>query len=114
MRYIATHANIPVPHVIYNSVEPDGGGVGSPYTVMSKVDGVPLSSVWDNMEDTKREIVRRQVIDIDILLELVSHVILARCRQCYQTKMVHPTNDPQSRRQQHFQGYSIYHLYECS
>jgi len=71
MRYIATHANIPVPHVIYNSVEPDGGGVGSPYMVMSRVDGMPLSSVWDNMEDTKREIILRQVIDI--LLELVFH-----------------------------------------
>ena len=71
MRYIATHTNIPVPHVIYNSVEPDGGGVGSPYMVMSRVDGMPLSSVWDNMEDTKREIILRQVIDI--LLELVFH-----------------------------------------
>jgi hypothetical protein len=90
MRYIATHANIPVPHVIYNSVEPDGGGVGSPYTVISKVDGVLLSSVWDNMEDTKHKIVRQQVIDIDILLELVSHIILARCRQCYQTKWYVP------------------------
>ena len=30
----------------------------------------PLSSIWDDMEDSKREIVLRQVVDI--LLELAS------------------------------------------
>jgi hypothetical protein len=37
---------------------------------MTKVDGVALSSIWDDMKDAKREIVLRQVVDI--LLELAS------------------------------------------
>jgi hypothetical protein len=38
---------------------------------MSKVAGVPLSSVWNDMDDDKRQVILRQVIDI--LLELWSH-----------------------------------------
>jgi Phosphotransferase enzyme family len=70
MRYLATHTTISVPRIIDHSVEADGGGVGSPYMIMTKIDGVPLSSVWNDMEDAKRENVLRQVVDI--LLELAS------------------------------------------
>ena len=64
MEYVQTYTHIPIPHVIHYSAEADGGGVGSPYILMSKVDGVPLSSLWDDMEDDKRDEVMRQVIDI--------------------------------------------------
>jgi hypothetical protein len=70
MRYVTSHTSIHVPHVIHYNVEADGGGVGSPYMMMTKVDGVALSSLWDDMEDSKRKIVLRQVVDI--LLELAS------------------------------------------
>ena len=70
MQYVRAHTSIPVPRVIHHSVEVDSGGVGSPYLMMTKVDGVALSSIWDDMEDSKREIVLRQVVDI--LLELAS------------------------------------------
>src|ERR1700734_872271 len=68
MRYVEAHTTIPVPRVIHYCPEADGGGVGSPYILMTKVDGVPLSSVWDDMEDRKRDVVLRQLVDI--LLEL--------------------------------------------
>src|ERR1700733_10325048 len=71
MRYVMAHTSIPVPRVIHYCIEADGGGVGSPYIMMSKVDGVPLSSVWKDMEDAKREILLRMVVNI--LLELASH-----------------------------------------
>jgi aminoglycoside phosphotransferase (APT) family kinase protein len=71
MRYVMAHTSIPVPRIIHHCIEADGRGVGSPYMMMAKVDGVPLSSIWDDMEDTKREIVLRMVVDI--LLELASH-----------------------------------------
>ena len=70
MQYVEAHTSIPVPHIIYHSVEVDSTGVGSPYIIMTKVEGVALSSIWDDMEDSKREIVLRQVVDI--LLELAS------------------------------------------
>jgi aminoglycoside phosphotransferase (APT) family kinase protein len=70
MQYVRAHTRIPVPRVIHHSVEVDSDGVGSPYMIMTKVDGVALSSIWDDMEDSKREIVLRQVVDI--LLELAS------------------------------------------
>ena len=70
MKYVSAHTSIPVPRVIHHSVDVDSGGVGSPYMIMTKVDGVPLSSIWDDMEDSKREIVLRQAVDI--LLELAS------------------------------------------
>jgi aminoglycoside phosphotransferase (APT) family kinase protein len=70
MRYVRAHTSAPVPHIINHSVEADGDGVGSPYIIMTKVDGVALSCVWDDMEDSKREIVLQQVVDI--LLELAS------------------------------------------
>ena len=70
MRYVRAHTSIPVPRIIHHSAEVDSGGVGSPYIIMTKVDGVALSSVWDDMEDSKREIVLRQIVDI--LLELAS------------------------------------------
>lgn len=71
MQYLTSHTSIPVPRVIRYSVDADGGGVGSPYMLMTKVDGVSLYSIWDDMDDAKREIVLRQVVDI--LLELASH-----------------------------------------
>ena len=70
MQYVRAHTSVPVPRIIHHSVEVDSGGVGSPYIIMTKVDGVALSSIWDDMEDSKREIVLRQVVDI--LLELAS------------------------------------------
>ena len=70
MQYLSAHTSIPVPRIIHHSVDLDSNGVGSPYIIMTKVDGVVLSSIWDDMEDSKREIVLRQVVDI--LLELAS------------------------------------------
>ena len=70
MQYVEVHTSIPVPHIIHHSVEVDSSGVGSPYIIMTKVDGVALSSIWDDMEDSKRQIVLQQVVDI--LLELAS------------------------------------------
>ena len=71
MRYLTAHSSIRVPRVIHYCVDADSDGVGSPYMILAKVDGVPLSSVWDDMEDPKREIVLRAIVDI--LLELASH-----------------------------------------
>jgi aminoglycoside phosphotransferase (APT) family kinase protein len=71
MRYLTAHTSIPVPRVIHYCIDADSGGVGSPYMILAKVDGVPLSSVWDDMGDAKREIVLREIVDI--LLELASH-----------------------------------------
>jgi hypothetical protein len=71
MRYVTAHTSIPVPRLIHYCIEADGGGVGSPYIMMSKVDGVPLSSVWKDMEDAKRKILLRMVVNI--LLELAYH-----------------------------------------
>lgn len=45
--------------------------MGSPYILMSKVDGMPLLSVWTEMGDEKHKVVLRQVIDI--ILDLASH-----------------------------------------
>ena len=70
MEYVATYATIPVPEVFHHSAHADGD-VRSPYILMSKVAGVPLSSVWNDMDDDKRHVILRQVIDI--LLELWSH-----------------------------------------
>jgi hypothetical protein len=70
MRYVMSNTIIHVPRVIHYSAEADGGGVGSPYMIMTKVDGVALSTVWNDMEDSKREIVLRQVVEI--FLELAS------------------------------------------
>ncbi|KAJ3837665.1 hypothetical protein EV361DRAFT_895505 [Lentinula raphanica] len=70
MKYIETRTTIPVPHVFHHNACANED-VRSPYILMSKVDGVSLSSVWDDMEDDRRRIVLRQVVDI--LLELWSH-----------------------------------------
>jgi hypothetical protein len=71
MQHVKVHTSIPVSHIIHHSVEVDSGGVGSPYIIiMTKVDRVALSSIWDDMEDSKREIVLLQVVDI--LPELAS------------------------------------------
>ncbi|KAJ3856697.1 hypothetical protein EV368DRAFT_31824 [Lentinula lateritia] len=70
MKYVDTRTAIPIPHVLHYNAHAEED-VGSPYILMSKVDGVPLSSVWDDMDDDSRFIVLRQVIDI--LLELWSH-----------------------------------------
>ena len=68
MEYVATHTRIPIPRVIAYSTEPDGGGFGSPYILMSKLEGVQLSSIWDDMVDEKRIIILRQVVDIILQL----------------------------------------------
>ncbi|KAF8964239.1 hypothetical protein BDZ97DRAFT_1660637 [Flammula alnicola] len=70
MEYVDSYTNIPVPHVYHHSAHAEGD-VRSPYILMSKVEGVPLSSVWNDMDDDKRRVILRQVIDI--LLELWSH-----------------------------------------
>jgi hypothetical protein len=70
MKYIEVHTSIPTPRVLRFNPEVDGGGVGSPYLIMTKVDGVPLSSLWHNMEDRLRESVLRQVVDIILELSL--------------------------------------------
>jgi len=63
MEYIMSHTKIPVPHVYHHSAHAEGD-VRSPYILMSKVEGVQLSSVWNDMDDEKRRVVLRQVIDI--------------------------------------------------
>jgi len=70
MEYVAEHTRIPVPRVIAHDITKDGNGVGSPYILMTKVEGAPLSSVWNDMDDDKREFILRQVVDI--LLQLSS------------------------------------------
>ncbi|TFK41658.1 hypothetical protein BDQ12DRAFT_765143 [Crucibulum laeve] len=70
MEYIAIHSSIPIPCIVRHSIDRDGGGVGSLYILMTKVDGVPLCSVWNDMDDNKQEVVLQQVIDI--LLQLSS------------------------------------------
>ena len=64
MQYVRAHTSIPVPRIIHHNVEVDSSGVGSPFIIMTKMDGVALSSIWDDMEDSKREIVLRQVVNI--------------------------------------------------
>ena len=71
MKYVEAYASIPTPRVLHYSAETDGGGVGSPFIIMTKVDGVPLCSLWQNMENRQRHSVLQQVIEI--LLELSSH-----------------------------------------
>ncbi|KIM43525.1 hypothetical protein M413DRAFT_25879 [Hebeloma cylindrosporum] len=46
MEYVKSHTNIPVPHVYHHSAHAKGE-VGSPYILMSKVEGVRLVSVVD-------------------------------------------------------------------
>jgi hypothetical protein len=70
MEYVERYTNIKVPHVLAHSADAEGD-VRAPYILMSKVEGTPLSSLWDNLDDDKRRIILRQVIDI--LLELWSH-----------------------------------------
>jgi hypothetical protein len=53
MQYIEAYTKIPIPHVIHHNADVDCSDVRSPYILMSKVDGEPLSSVWDTMENAK-------------------------------------------------------------
>ena len=48
---VRSHTSIPAPRIIHHSVEVDSSSVGSPYIIMTKVEGVALSSIWDDMED---------------------------------------------------------------
>jgi hypothetical protein len=61
IEYIEAHTNIPIPHIIHYSADFSDSGVRSPYIMMSKVDGAPLSSVWSTMEDRQRDTVLRQL-----------------------------------------------------
>ena len=70
MQYVESHTNIPVPHIHHHSPTAEGS-VGSPYILMSYADGVPLSTIWEKMDDEKRRDVLRQAVHI--LLELWSH-----------------------------------------
>ena len=70
MEYIESHTNIPVPRIYHHSAHAEGD-VRSPYILMSKIEGVSLFSVWNDMDDEKRRVMLRQVIDI--YLELWSH-----------------------------------------
>lgn len=63
MEYIESHTNIPPPHIFHHGADAEGD-VHSPYILMSKVEGMPLCTVWNNMDDDERRIVLR------ILLEL--------------------------------------------
>ncbi|KAK7471266.1 hypothetical protein VKT23_002674 [Stygiomarasmius scandens] len=69
MEYIESQTNIPIPHIIESSANAES--IGSPFILMTKVDGVPLVQVWDEMADDKRRVLLQQVVDI--LLELWSH-----------------------------------------
>ena len=72
MEYVARHTTIPVPRVLAFSAEASGNArgdrIGSPYILMTKVDGVLLVDIWDDMVDSKREGILKQVVDI--LLQL--------------------------------------------
>jgi len=68
MEYVDFHTNILVPRVIAYNAEKDGGGVGSPYILMTKMEGEPLFKFWEGMGDGKRECILSQVVDI--LLQL--------------------------------------------
>ena len=72
MEYVAQHTVIPVPRVLAFSADVAGGvegyQVGSPYILMTKVDGIPLVDIWDEMADSKRKVILKQVVDI--LLQL--------------------------------------------
>lgn len=70
MQYVERHTNVPVPHVYSHSTRAEGD-IRSAYILMSKVEGVRLFSVWNDMADDKRRIILQQVVDI--LLELWSH-----------------------------------------
>ncbi len=71
MQFIEHNTNIPAPLIIEYNVEPDGGGVGLPYIVMTHATGVPLISTWDTMEEESRKEIIRQTISI--YLELDKH-----------------------------------------
>ena len=47
MEYIEADTNILIPYIIYYSADFSGSGVRLPYILISKVDGAPLSSVWN-------------------------------------------------------------------
>ncbi|KAF9456883.1 kinase-like domain-containing protein [Collybia nuda] len=66
MEYMKERTNIPIPHILEYSTSTEN--IGTPYILMSKAEGVPLSSVWNDMEDEKRESVLKQVVNI--LLDL--------------------------------------------
>jgi len=70
MKYVERYTNIPLPRVCHYRAGADGD-VRSPYIPMTKVEGTPLVSVWDDIGDEKRQIVLHQVIGV--LLELWSH-----------------------------------------
>lgn len=71
MTYISTHTAIPVPKVFDSSVSFEGSSVCTPFMILERVDGVSLTSLWDDMPDDARDIVLRQVVKI--YLELYSH-----------------------------------------
>ncbi|TFK30046.1 hypothetical protein FA15DRAFT_663374 [Coprinopsis marcescibilis] len=66
MEYVAANSTIPLPRIIAYSTEKDGGGVGSPFIIMTKVEGEQLVTHFDDMDDTQREAILRQVIDITL------------------------------------------------
>ncbi|KAJ3513459.1 hypothetical protein NLJ89_g2930 [Agrocybe chaxingu] len=68
MEYVSSHSRVPVPRVIAYNSSSDGGGIGSPYMIVSKAVGTPLCSVWNEMQDEQREVVLRQVVDIILQL----------------------------------------------
>ncbi|KAK7448099.1 hypothetical protein VKT23_013857 [Stygiomarasmius scandens] len=68
MDFVKARTSIPIPQVVAFSTET--GEVGSPYILMTKMDGIPLVKVWDEMEDEKRRVLLQQVVDI--LLQLWS------------------------------------------
>ncbi|CAA7266322.1 unnamed protein product [Cyclocybe aegerita] len=68
MEYVSSHSHIPVPHVIAYSSSSDGGGIGFPYMNMSKADGTPLCSVWNEMQAEQCEVMLRQVVEIILQL----------------------------------------------
>ena len=68
MEYVLEKTSIAVPRVVAYSAELSGGGVGSPYLLITMIEGSPLSSLWDDMSDVQRDAVLKQVVDI--LLQL--------------------------------------------
>ena len=67
MLYVGACTTIPVPHVVAHSIRFDND-VGYPYIVMSHIEGVKMSNVWEDMSDGGRHAVLSQVADITLQL----------------------------------------------
>ncbi|KAI9810371.1 MAG: hypothetical protein M1826_003647 [Phylliscum demangeonii] len=59
MRLVEQYTHAPVPHIFFAFHQPDVGVIG-----MSLIPGVTLKSVWDNVQESAKEQMCRQIWDI--------------------------------------------------